>query len=526
MAESALAAPAVSPTQTVDEKKAAAAQRKVDAGLLPRDHYKYRLPRWRYALRQKVLPLVRWETPYLAYMQKHVRTPVLDSYFALSANLGTHTFFMVMLPILFWFGLTDLGRGMVHVLAAGVFVTGFMKDLICLPRPLSPPLHRITMSGSAALEYGFPSTHSTNAASVALYGILILNNSPDVPLSLRIFLQVLAGVYTFSIIFGRLYCGMHGFLDVIAGTLIGSILALIQWHYRHQIDSYVFSDDCWPILVILISILILVRIHPEPADACPCFDDGVAFAAVVGGIEVGCWHFSKTRWSWSSPVPGTAPYSFEELGLVRSILRVVLGIVIIFIWREIAKPTLHYLLPPLYRAIESIGLSIPRKHFTPASEYKHVPRLPDDTMLSLNEIPSLVRSIRRPRSDSVGPQSAADAYETLAYREKRRRESSAAPSAATSTISRDIEKYEQEMGTGNVDTTALADGNHDDDDEEREEREVFQKIEPFRPRVRYDVEVVTKLIVYSGIAWWAVEGCPIIFETIGLGLGVQRFLAR
>lgn len=43
--------------------------------------------------------------------QKHVRTPILDSYFALSANLGTHTFFMVMLPILFWFGLTDLGRG-------------------------------------------------------------------------------------------------------------------------------------------------------------------------------------------------------------------------------------------------------------------------------------------------------------------------------------------------------------------------------------------------------------------------------
>ncbi|KAH0605451.1 uncharacterized protein H6S33_004673 [Morchella sextelata] len=44
-------------------------QTKVDAGLLPRDHYKYRLPRWRYMARQKLLPLVRWETPYLAYFQ-------------------------------------------------------------------------------------------------------------------------------------------------------------------------------------------------------------------------------------------------------------------------------------------------------------------------------------------------------------------------------------------------------------------------------------------------------------------------
>ena len=71
--------------------------------------------------------------------------------------------------------------------------------------------------------------------------------------------------------------------------------------------------------------------------------------------------------------------------------------------------------------------------------------------------------------------------------------------------------------------------------DEREEREMFSKLE--KPRVRYDVEVVTKLIVYTGtisfllmlnwliraagIAWIAVEGAPILFETIGLGLGTQ-----
>ena len=68
---------------------------------------------------------------------------------------------------------------------------------------------------------------------------------------------------------------------------------------------------------------------------------------------------------------------------------------------------------------------------------------------------------------------------------------------------------------------------------EREEREMFSNLE--KPRVRYDVEVITKLIVYTGniyndvfqhvayfvagIAWLSVEGNPILFELIGLGLG-------
>lgn len=73
--------------------------------------------------------------------------------------------------------------------------------------------------------------------------------------------------------------------------------------------------------------------------------------------------------------------------------------------------------------------------------------------------------------------------------------------------------------------------------DEREEREMFSKLE--KPRVRYDVEVITKLIVYTGtfvipslamliwlinaagIGWIAIEGAAIMFETMGLGLGTQ-----
>ncbi len=72
-----------------------------------------RLPSWRNAVRNLLIPIVRWETPYLAYMQDNLRTPTLDSYFAITANLGTLTFFMVFLPILFWCGYTNLARAYV-----------------------------------------------------------------------------------------------------------------------------------------------------------------------------------------------------------------------------------------------------------------------------------------------------------------------------------------------------------------------------------------------------------------------------
>jgi hypothetical protein len=46
-------------------------------------------------------------------MQDQLRSPALDAYFAYTANLGTHTFFMVFLPIQFWCGYTSVGRAYV-----------------------------------------------------------------------------------------------------------------------------------------------------------------------------------------------------------------------------------------------------------------------------------------------------------------------------------------------------------------------------------------------------------------------------
>jgi dihydrosphingosine 1-phosphate phosphatase len=528
---------------------------KLDAGTKGLSHYQIRLPKWRYRLREKLLPVVRWETPYLAWFQAALRSPALDTYFSTSANLGTHTFYMIMLPILFWCGYTSMARGMVHILGSGIFFSGFLKDLLCLPRPLSPPLQRITMSGSASLEYGFPSSHSTNAVSVTVYSLYLLKyGSPDLNHTVNLVLQALSYFYALSLITGRLYCGMHGFFDVVAGSALGALISVVECKYGPAFETYIHTTGPKAVIFVFLVILILVRIHPEPADDCPCFDDSVAFAGVVMGVEYGTWHFARTSYSWSEPGPGTVPYSLSEMGYLLSFLRIVIGVAVIFAWRGTMKPTLLRILPPIFRVVEALGLDLPRRFFKQASEYIRVPeqRDDDDLIPSVSDIPSLLSNFTRRRAVSVGPQSEADAYETMAYREKRRRDSvssnghltpvvlspqgdrpvtyfpetSVSAASQTRKRSKSIEEYRNMMGAPlsprripeitlgtsrrNITSSAESEAQRSD------EKELFSNLQ--KPRVRYDVEVITKLIVYSGIAWLATEGNPILFDILGLSV--------
>lgn len=512
-------------------------------------------------------------------MQDRMRTPLLDSYFAMTANLGTHTFFMISLPLLFWTGHTTLARAMVHMLAAGVFFTGFVKDLFSLPRPLSPPLQRITMSGSAALEYGFPSTHSANAVSVAVYAIMTLADpSNTLAPNTKLGFEILAYTYAASIVIGRLYCGMHGFLDVIVGSFMGFLIAYAEVIYGPPFHELLHTSF-YVSFALSIILIILIRIHPEPADDCPCFDDSVAFLGVMIGTETGDWHYNLTRFSWSHPVGATVPFSLSHLGWVTAALRVVVGIAMIVCWREVMKPAMLTTLPHVFRFFDRFGLILPRKFFKPASEYSKVPKGQkiDNVMPRASDISDLMKAFRSPgrgRNVSIGPQSAADAWETLAYRDKRRRESldsisprhrrntssinstrantikiddSAKSSAKTSALPLSLSTaggsilntYEAQMGAGHVILTpptptttqsnvtfpTTLDGVFGDEQEptitighhdELDEKEMFEKLE--KPRVRYDVEVVTKLVVYAGIGWLAVEIVPVIFELGGIGM--------
>lgn len=102
----------------------------VTPGRLGRDVYDTHLSWWRAGFRRKLVEVVQWESVIIAkmqvsaepchrqlrralmlHLQDKIRTPWLDAYFVYSSTLGTHTFFMILLPALFFFGYGEMARG-------------------------------------------------------------------------------------------------------------------------------------------------------------------------------------------------------------------------------------------------------------------------------------------------------------------------------------------------------------------------------------------------------------------------------
>lgn len=155
----------------------------------------------------------------------------------------------------------------------------------------------------------------------------------------------------------------------------------------------------------------------------------------------------------------------------------------------------------------------------------------------------------RKRTISVGPQSEADVREYIANRDQKRKDSLSSATAqrpsrnelrppgltsrsqtsdglltpeASSAHRKNQEKVSNaslqvnggNSGPGRPSSSDSSSPNDGSKDDEQQDRKMFSALE--KPHIRYDVEVITKLVVYAGIAWLAVEGNPLLFELLGL----------
>ncbi|CEP07772.1 hypothetical protein [Parasitella parasitica] len=448
----------------------------VDAGTHDDRLYNKAFEGFRASLRNTLLPLVRHETPILASMQKTIRTPGLDQYFVWTANLGTHTFFMVFLPILIWFGNAELGRNVAFLTASGVFWSGFVKDFLCLPRPLSPPVHRLTMSPSVALEYGFPSTHSTNSISVALFLISMACEklAPESPV--RLISVIACTFYAVSVVFGRVYCGMHTVTDCLGGSILAYLVYLAQWTFKDQFNALFTSQSYWVFMAIPIC-LMLVSLHPDPMERCPCFEDSVCFMGVVIGLMPGSWLCNQTYYCNTGLSSSVLSTQIGIMGALFLLVKLVAGVACLFIWRIVCKKVCYYILPPIYRVF-----NLPHRKFEiGARTYKSLRRESIHPVPSVLDFHSITGNMQN--NEHVGIQSAIDLKEA-----------------------QDQQNQLSYRGGAREDVPITTSPN---------EKEVFDPTSLLiieDAPLRYDVDIVTKLIVYAGIGFIAVYIVPMLFQ--------------
>ncbi|ORY26226.1 phosphatidic acid phosphatase type 2/haloperoxidase [Naematelia encephala] len=465
-----------------------------EPGCQPDEVYDRVLPSWRAALRRWLVVRLRKEKEWMSAWQGRVRTTARDRYFYWTAVFGTHTFFLTFLPMFFFYGFPDQGRNMLYVAGLGTYLSSFAKDLVCTPRPYSPPMVRLTMS-THHHEYGFPSSHSTSAVSIALLASeWLFRHRDQVGWSALLLGWSFLAVYMVSVAGGRLYTGMHSTADVIGGSLIGAICWLLIAVFGAPILAWLDSGSSLVPGIMVPLILALVHYHPEPVDDCPCFEDAIAFISVILGSCLSSW-FMATHPSFVSPdrVLGISEYHVTLRPLV-ALVRVLVGMVILFAWRFVAKSSLLRVLPPVFRAFSSLlEVDLPtRKHYMSAQDYSGFPQTPVGAIPSFVDLHGMGND-----SPSVSTDNSPETEKSAFLQVGDTKSSSLAPPGS---------------GTSGALRQRKAQGS-----KSQESKDASQSISVRghrRPRIKFDAEVLTKFGVYTGIGFLATAMIPALFDLI------------
>lgn len=89
--------------------------------------------------------------------------------FMFGAELGNELFYITFLPFIFWNVDDYIARRLIMLWVFNMYTGQGLKDILCWPRPKSPPVLRLETNYAA--EYGMPSTHAI-AGSIIPFGLV------------------------------------------------------------------------------------------------------------------------------------------------------------------------------------------------------------------------------------------------------------------------------------------------------------------------------------------------------------------
>lgn len=322
-------------------------------------------------IRRQLLAQILNGTPVLELIQKH-RTPGMTRVMKIFTFLGTEDFYMLLVISLVWVFDARLGRLLVLLMAAAFYFAGAVKNALVLPRPPSPPIIPLKED----TDWGLPSHHALLGVNIPWYLWFYVYQNYQLEPAMAVVLFTVLASWSFCVMFSRLYLGVHSPADVVTGGILGCLLLAFWLQVDDLVDFYITtSNGCY---VILVAVIVLMLIHPDPHPLTITYDDTVALAGITVGVSFGR-SFAPHRIMYAV----LDKHSFTSLGMLRfgylSFARVVIGLTAYLVLKEVLYHLTRLLMTGVSRLLGISTVCVKRKLLVTKNNpyYNSNFRLPD-----------------------------------------------------------------------------------------------------------------------------------------------------
>lgn len=191
------------------------------------------------------LSLIKW-------IQDNLRNNFFDIIFKIITELGDKMVFILVVIILFWAVNKRFAYKFLFAFIGSAFVNQIAKVIVMRPRPFKEP--GILSVGKESSGYSFPSGHSQST------GIIFYSFNDEYGKNNKLVRGLLIALLIL-VPFSRMYLAQHYLTDVLVGTIIGIISAVVMYLV---FDWFKEKEHIYPLYAIpLVIIFLAIFINKE-----------------------------------------------------------------------------------------------------------------------------------------------------------------------------------------------------------------------------------------------------------------------
>jgi len=185
----------------------------------------------------------------IKWLENNFRNNFFDFLFKVITELGDKMIFILVVMVLFWAVNKRFAYKFLFAFIGSAFVNQIAKVVVKRPRPFKEP--GITSVGKESSGYSFPSGHSQST------GIIYYSFNDEYGKNNNLVKGILIGILIL-VPFSRMYLAQHYLTDVLVGTIIGIIAAVVMYKVFELFKDkeHIYPLYAIPVIIIVLALLI------------------------------------------------------------------------------------------------------------------------------------------------------------------------------------------------------------------------------------------------------------------------------